>query len=166
MRIVRAAGVALALCALIAGQAQAAGAKRWSDRILHLGLTYPGAWRVVPERGAALKLLAPDAAGEFEIFSLPALLSPGRLAARADATLARLHCGTGVRHASDTVGHLGVVGKVASGACIGADRGWQLTVIAFDFGHGAVLVRSWLFHQQPRDRATLAAIVSSLAGGP
>jgi hypothetical protein len=166
MRIVRAAGGALALCALIAGQAHAAGAKRWSDRTLHLGLTYPGDWRVVAERGATLKLLALDAAGEFEIFSLPAPLSPDGLAARADATLARLHCGTGIRHASGTVGHLGVVGKVASGACTGGDRGWQLTVTAFDYGHGAVLVRSWLFHQQPRDRAALAAIASSLVAGP
>src|SRR5260370_42611460 len=106
MRIVRAAGVALALCALIAGQAHAAGAKRWSDRTLHLGLTYPGDWRVVPERSAALKLLAPDAAGEFEIFSLPAPLSPGELTARADATLAGPPCGARVRHASGTGGHL------------------------------------------------------------
>jgi hypothetical protein len=162
MRIVRAAGVALGLCALIAGQAHAAGAKNWSDRPLHLGLTYPGDWRVVPERGAALKLVAPDAAGEFEIFSLPTPSSPERLASLDATTLVKLHCGVATRQATGNVGHLGVAGTIASGACTGGDRGWQLTVTAFAYGHGTVLVRSWLFHQQPHDRAALGAIVASL----
>jgi hypothetical protein len=162
MRIVWAASVALALCALIAGQAHAAGPKTWSNRTLHLGLAYPGNWRVVPERGAALKLVAPDAGGEFEIFSLPTPSSAERLASLAAATLVRLHCGKAMRQATGNVGHLDVAGTIASGACTGGDRGWQLTVTVFAYGHGTVLVRSWLFHQQPRDRAALGAIAASL----
>lgn len=166
MRFVRATIAALVFSTLLAGSTHAAGTKHWSSRTLHLGLAYPDAWRVVAEHGAALKLLSPDAAGEFEIIPLTAPLSPAGLAAQADSALARLHCGTAVTHASGTVGRLGVGGKVARGACTGGDLGWQLSVTAFDFGQRGLLLRSWLFHQQPRDGAALAAIASSLAANP
>lgn len=165
MKIVHAICAVLMLFTLFAGHAQAAGTLlRWSDGTLHLGLTYPGNWRVVKERGAILKLVAPDAAGEFEIFVLPAPLSPVGLTAQTENALTRLHCAVAVQHATGVVGHLKVSGKVASGSCTGGDRGWRLTVTAFNLGPQAILLRSWLFHKPMLDTTALAAITSSLHG--
>lgn len=162
-----AAGTALRLAVLLgallagAGQARAAGERHWSDGGLNLALTYPLGWKVVPERGAALKLRAADGKGEFEIFSVPGPPA-GKPAAQADAALARLHCQGEVRHGSRPVGHLGVRGSVATGLCTGADLGWRLTVTAFGYAGGGVLLRSWLYRAQARDEADLAAIFASL----
>lgn len=163
MSTLRAICVAAALVAASMGQAGAAVGRHWSDSGLGLALTYPADWRAVPERGAALKLAAPDAAGEFEIFSLPSALSPAALASKGDAALARLHCALGVRRTASPVGRLGVAGATATGTCTGADLGWQLTVTVFNRGAGAVLTRSWLFHRRAADGRALAAITASLA---
>jgi hypothetical protein len=162
MRIIQAIGAMLVVCALSAGGVQAAGSKQWMNLGLHLGLTYPDTWHVVPERGAALKVVALDADGEFELFSLPAPVPPDTLATGAGAALTKVHCGTRVRHTSSAVGRLDAIGSTAVGTCTGADRGWQLTVTMFNYRSGAVLTRSWLFHGQPRDGAALAAIATSL----
>ena len=167
MRIARIPGSTLvtvvALCSLMARPAQAADSGHWADSLLHLGLSYPAYWKTVPEHGARLKLLSPDAAGEFEVIALPVQLAPDALARQAGATLAGLHCATKVVRTSGPVGHLGVMGFTATGTCTGGDLGWRLAITAFDHNGHAALVRSWLFHAQRRDAADVAAIVGSLA---
>lgn len=165
MRIARILGSTLAtvvaLCSLVARPAQAVGSS-WADSLLHLGLSYPASWKIVPEHGARLKLLAPDAAGEFEVIALPAQLGPDALARQAGATLAGLHCATKVVRTGGPVGHLGVTGATVTGICTGSDLGWRLAITAFDHNGQGALVRNWLFHAQRRDAADLAAIVASL----
>jgi len=167
MRITRILGSTLAtvmaLCSLVARPAQAAGSSRWADSLLHLGLSYPAYWKIVPEHGARLKLLSPDAAGEFEVIALPAQLSQDALATQAGVTLAGLHCATKVVRTSGAVGQLKVAGFTATGICTGGDLGWRLAITAFDHNGHAALVRSWLFHAQRRDAGDLAAIAASLA---
>lgn len=163
MRTPYAACLAAALIATTAGQARADVMRHWSNHALGLGLSYPSSWHVVAERGAALKVVAPDAAGEFEVLSLPAASSQAALAAVSDAALARLHCAVSVRHTSALVGRLGVMGMTAIGACTGGDSGWQLTITAFNHGKGALLTRSWLFHRQVADASVLTGIAGSLA---
>ena len=167
MRFARVLGLTLAtvvaLCSPVARPAQAASSGRWADSLLHIGLSYPASWKIVPEHGARLKLLSPDAAGEFEVIALPAELSPDLLARRAGATLAGLHCATKVVHTSGPVGHLAVIGATVTGSCTGGDLGWRLTITAFDHNGHAALVRSWLFHAQRRDAADLTAMAASLA---
>ena len=167
MRFARILGLTLAavaaLCSPVAPPAQAAGSGRWADSLLHIGLSYPAYWKIVPEHGARLKLLSPDAAGEFEVIALPVELAPDALARQAGATLAGLHCATKVVHTSGPIGHLGVTGFTATGVCTGGDLGWRLAITAFDHNGHAALVRSWLFHAQRHDAADLAAMAASLA---
>jgi hypothetical protein len=158
-------GVALLVCATPAGagQIQAAGGGRWSDRALQLSLSYPAGWSTVPEHGAALKLRAVDGKAEFEIFRVTRSASPAGQAMQATGALARLHCQVSVQQSSRTVGQLGVRGSVATGLCTGADRGWRLTITAFTHAGSGVLLRGWLYHAQPHDGAELATISASLS---
>jgi len=153
----------VALCSVVARPAQAADSGHWADSLLHLGLSYLAYWKIVPEHGARLKLLAPDAAGEFEVIALPVQLAPDALATQAAATLAGLHCATKIVRTSGPVGHLKVAGFTATGICTGGDLGWRLAITAFDHNGHAALARSWLFHAQRRDGMDLVAIAASLA---
>lgn len=146
-----------------AGPAWAAGGGRWADPVLHLALTYPAGWTSVPEHGAALKLRAADGKGEFEVFRVAPSQAAGDPAARVAAALAKAHCSGGSRTAVVAIVRLGVHGSQAGGLCSGADLGWRLTATVFRYRGTTVLLRSWLYRAQPRDRADLAAIAASLA---
>jgi hypothetical protein len=144
------------------GRVGAASATIWRSAALHITLSYPATWKMVPERGASVLLRSVSGKAEFEIFPLATGAAGDSLGAAADHALVAAKCHTTVKVSSVSVGRLGASGTEATGLCTGSDLGWRLTVTAFRYAGHNLLLRAWLFHADVAGGHDLSAIGASI----